>query len=162
MPLLGFSDSASPVHARTCLRQNERQALVLRAARPALRRVIFYNAVSLFAADMLVSRLGSLEAVSPLHFRYPQLVALVPLLAALVLGFQVLQILFPGLDGGLVGPIGHGDAYAVLAPGAVYAEEAGLPLGQLHHALGHLAVAAIACCPLRGEDHRIVRWLRRS
>src|SRR5260221_8639809 len=73
---------------------------------------------------------------------------------AFALGVEVLAVLLPVADGLFAGPVGDGDPDVVRVAGGLDAEEAGLLLCQLDHAIGERAVAVAVCGrPEGGEDH---------
>src|SRR5206468_8373266 len=71
---------------------------------------------------------------------------LVPLLAAMPLGDQVLGMPAPGADGVFTRPVGNCDTEAVFAAGRFNAEEPRLATGQFLHARRRLGI------PVAGLD----------
>src|SRR5215813_8558578 len=52
--------------------------------------------------------------IGSFHLRHPELIVIVPALLAELLGGQMPGVLFPGMDRGFIGEIGHCDAEAAL------------------------------------------------
>src|SRR5262249_58249789 len=106
---------------------------------------------------------GALRAgVGALDFGDAYFEVLVPLAFAALARRRVLFVVAPAANVFLAVEIGDGDAEAVFFARAVGAEESRLLLHELEHALGRSVVVGLAAAVApRGEDHRVVRRLRR-
>ncbi len=101
-------------------------------------------------------------SIGTLHVVDPELVFGIPHTLSRFLGGLMLCLLLPGGDGFEAAPVGNGDAKPVRAADGLDAQKARLLCRKLNYAIGHVAVAPIACSALGGEDDRIIRRLRGS
>jgi hypothetical protein len=90
----------------------------------------------------------------------PDLIVSVPTALSSTLGRLMFGAPLPGNNRLFAGPIRNRDAKAICTPHALYAKKAGLLSRQLNHSIGHMLVAAVAFCALRGKDYRVI-WRRR-
>src|SRR5437870_4497222 len=81
------------------------------------------------------------ERVGPLDLTDAVPPASVETFMPFTLGDEVLGVLLPVADGLFAGPVGDGDPDVIRVAGGLDAEEAGLLLCQLDHAVGERAVA---------------------